>query len=73
MQTVSIKEQLHHYIEIAEENQLQAIYTILEDKIHARANERISVAQYNKELTESEARMDKGEYYTQEEIKRMIK
>lgn len=73
MQTVSIKEQLHHYIEIAEENQLQAIYTILEDKIHARASERISVAQYNKELTESEARMDKGEYYTQEEIKRMIK
>jgi hypothetical protein len=29
----NIKEKLHHYIDIADEKKLQAIYTILEDEI----------------------------------------
>jgi hypothetical protein len=30
---VDIKQRLHHYIDIADEKKLQAIYTILEDEI----------------------------------------
>lgn len=35
--------------------------------------ERISIEQYNKEIEAAEARIDAGEYYTQEEIENMIK
>ena len=33
MEPVSIKQKLHHYIDVADEKKLQAIYTILEDEI----------------------------------------
>ena len=33
MEPASIKEKLHHYIDVADEKKLQAIYTILEDEI----------------------------------------
>jgi hypothetical protein len=34
---------------------------------------RISVEQYNKELEEAEAEIDRGEYITQEELKKQMK
>jgi uncharacterized protein YutD len=33
MEPANIKERLHHYIDVADEKKLQAIYTILEDDI----------------------------------------
>ncbi|WP_317505146.1 hypothetical protein [Flavitalea sp. BT771] len=33
MEPSSIKQKLHHYIDVADEKKLQAIYTILEDEI----------------------------------------
>jgi len=33
MEPSNIKEKLHHYIDVADEKKLQAIYTILEDEI----------------------------------------
>ncbi len=33
MEPASIKQKLHHYIDVADEKKLQAIYTILEDEI----------------------------------------
>jgi hypothetical protein len=33
MEQASIKQKLHHYIDVADEKKLQAIYTILEDEI----------------------------------------
>lgn len=33
MSPSTIKEKLHHYIDVADEKKLQAIYTILEDEI----------------------------------------
>ena len=32
---------------------------------------RISIEQYNKEIDEANARIDKGEFYTQEEVEKM--
>ncbi|MBP6455502.1 MAG: hypothetical protein KA275_02130 [Chitinophagaceae bacterium] len=72
MQAITIKEKLHHYIDVAQEQQLQAIYTLLEDKIELSASNRISIDQYNKEIEEAEARIESGEFYTQAEIKSKI-
>ena len=33
MEPASIKQRLHHYIDVADDKKLQAIYTILEDEI----------------------------------------
>lgn len=35
--------------------------------------ERISLEQYNKEIDEAVARVEKGEFYTQEEVEKMAK
>ncbi len=34
------------------------------------ASQRISIAQYNKEMNEAMARIDAGEYHTQEEVEK---
>jgi hypothetical protein len=50
---------------------LQAIKAILH---YGLKNEgRISIEQYNRELEEAEARIEKGEFFTQEEVKKMAK
>lgn len=36
-------------------------------------HQRISIEQYNKELDEADAEIDKGEYYTQQEVERRSK
>ena len=36
-------------------------------------HERVSVDQYNKEIDEAVARVESGEFYTQEEVKKMSK
>lgn len=53
MLTVNIKGELHRYIEVAQEPQLLAIYTLLEEKIKA-SHEHLSLQQYNEEIDASE-------------------
>ena len=72
METLEMKEKLHHYIDIAQEDQLQAIYTLLEEKIEI-AEGRISLSQYNKELEESEQEYEDGNFITQQEFINEIK
>ena len=38
METAELREKLHHYIENAQQNKLQAIFTMVEDEIEARRN-----------------------------------
>lgn len=70
MDNLQIKQKLHHYIDFAQENQLQATYTLLQEKIEIEEG-RINFEQYNKEIEAAEARLDAGVYYTHAEIKSM--
>jgi len=38
MEPASLKQKLHHYIDVADERKLQAIYTILEDDIEGESS-----------------------------------
>jgi len=50
---------------------LKAIKAILH---YGLKNEgRISIEQYNRELEEAEARIDRGDFFTQEEVEKMAK
>jgi predicted transcriptional regulator len=71
MSTADIRKKLHQYIDESEEKKIHAIYTLLEDEI--TNGSRISIEQYNKEIEEAEAEIDRGEYITHEELKKQIK
>ena len=45
----------------------------LEDMLNSILTEDISVEQYNREIEEAEAEIDKGEYYSQQEVEKMSK
>ena len=42
----------------------------LEQSLNSILNESISIEQYNRELDEAEAAIDKGEYFTQDEVEK---
>lgn len=72
METVQIKEQLHQYIEVAQEPQLQAIYILLEEKIKA-SQDCVSIEQYNMEIEASEKEYEEGNFISHEEFVKEIK
>jgi aminopeptidase C len=67
MSIAEMKEKLHNFIDTAKEEQVQAFYTILEDKLEDPI-QRISIEQYNKELEEAEKEFEKGEFITNQEF-----
>ena len=72
METLRIREQLHQYIDLAADEQIEAIYTILIDKVPP-AQQRISIEQYNAELEAAEARIDSGDYVRHEDVQKSLK
>ena len=62
----TIREKLHHYIEVVEDKKIQEIYTLFEDEI-------VDIEQYNKEIEEAEKEIEAGNYYTHEQVLSEIK
>jgi predicted transcriptional regulator len=58
--------------EVKDATLLQAIKNILKYRTKNIQPERISIKQYNKEIDEAEARVENGEFYTQEEVEKMM-
>jgi predicted transcriptional regulator len=50
---------------------IEAIKNILKYRTKKAQSERISIEQYNKEINEAIARVENGEFYTQEEVEKM--
>lgn len=60
--------------EVKDPNLLEAIKNILKyRKKVIQSEQRISVEQYNKEIDESIAQIEKGEFYTHQEVKERMK
>lgn len=59
--------------EVKDATLLQAIKNILMYRSKESQPERISIEQYNKEIDEANARVDKGEFYTHEEVEEIAK
>jgi hypothetical protein len=70
MNTQTEARQLHQSIdEISDPKMLH----LLNDLVgYIKSTQRISVEQYNKELEESEAEFDRGEFFTQAEVKKIV-
>ena len=61
-----LREKLHHYIEVAEDKKVQAIYTLFEEEI-------IDIEAYNKDIEEAEKEIENGNYSTHEQVLAEIK
>jgi len=70
MATLDLRQSVQNYIDTADDRLLKMIKALAET-YHDDA-ERISVEQYNKELEASEAQIERGEFYTQEQVRQTI-
>ncbi len=71
MTSLAIRKKLVSYMRIADEKKVKAICALLEEDINKK--ERINIEEYNRELEEAEAEYIKGDYVTNEEMKKKIK
>ena len=67
MSTIEIKEKIHDYLEIVDDNILEAIYTLLSNSV----DDKIDVEAYNKDIDESLEDYKNGNTYTSNEMKKM--
>ncbi|MGF1559391.1 MAG: hypothetical protein ACFCUL_09910 [Flavobacteriaceae bacterium] len=70
MATFDLGQSAQNYIDTADDRLLKMIKELVET-YHDDA-ERISVEQYNKELESSEAQIERGEFYAQEQVRQTI-
>lgn len=68
-----IDKQIIEYLPLLGKEEKKTILDFIKLYIKKDKPDRISIEQYNKEIDEAMARIDKGEYYTQEEVKSMMK
>lgn len=71
MTTIAIRKKLHEFIDNIEEKKAKAIYTLFEEEI--KQGERTSIEQYNKEIDEAETEFEKGDYITNDAMRKKIK
>ena len=68
MSTIDIKEKIQDYLEIADDNILEAIYTLLSSNV----GHKIDIEAYNKDIDESLEDYKSRNVYTSDEMKKMV-
>ncbi len=69
MTTLSIREKLSNYMQVADDKKVKAMYALFKDDISLE--ERISLEQYNKEIDEAVAEVKAGKYLTQDQMEKV--
>ena len=71
----TLEQELFRYILQLDEAEKKSVLQMLKTFLKGRKMNisLISIEQYNKEIDEAIARVEAGEYYTQEEVERMAK
>jgi hypothetical protein len=71
----ALDQELFKYILRLDEAEKKSVLQMLQTFVGSRDDKpaRISIEQYNKEIDEAVARIEAGEFYTHEEVKRMAK
>lgn len=70
MGAAQIREELHEFIDSGDTKLIKLLYAVAKEYTY---DERISLEQYNKELDEAEAEIDRGEFLTHEEAAKEIR
>jgi predicted transcriptional regulator len=75
MATQAIDEQMAEYFMQLNNAEKKSVVQLIKTFLKARhdAPGRISIEQYNRELDEAEAEIERGEFYTQEQVEEEMK
>lgn len=73
MSTIEIREKLHKYIDSSEDDIIAAVFAFFKTYNNIPKNEPLDIAEYNNDINEAMAEIDRGEFYTQEEVEAIIK
>ena len=74
MEAIDLRQNVLDYINNkADSRFLRLVNALAKTYQEEETTERISIEQYNKEIDESIAQIEKGEFYTQEEVEKMAK
>jgi hypothetical protein len=71
MTTVAIRKRLINYMQVADDKKVKGLYALLETEL--MHEEYTSIEQYNKELEEAEAAFKKGDYISNDAMKKRVK
>lgn len=71
----TVEQELHHYFLQLSEAEKKSVLQLLKTFVKGKSQkaERISIEQYNKEIGEAEAQIERGEVYSHEEVVKMAK
>ena len=74
MGAIDLRQNVLDYINNKADNRfLRLVNALAKTYQEEETTERISIEQYNKEIDESIAQIERGEFYTQEEVEKMAK
>lgn len=74
METLDLRQTVLEYIKNKADSKFLRLVDAMAKTYQEEADqERISIEQYNKEIDESIAQINRGEFYTQEEMEKMAK
>jgi hypothetical protein len=74
METSAIAKEMYNYFMQLNEAEKKSVVHMIKTFLQSRKEfERISVEQYNKEIEEAEAEIERGESYSHEEVVKMSK
>lgn len=72
MTGLSLRQRIQHYIDAADERLLNMIKALVES-YHDDRPEWVSIEQYNEEIDQSIAQIERGAFYTHKEVGERIK
>ena len=73
MSTIEIREKLHKYIDISEDDIVAAVFALFKTYNNIPKDKPLDIAEYNKDINDAMAEIDRGEFYTQDEVEAIIK
>ncbi len=71
----TLDSEIQHYLPLLRKEEKKSILSVIKSfvKLHGHESERVSIEQYNKEIDEAMAEIERGEFYTHEEVVKMSK
>ena len=69
----AIDKELQTYIQLLDLKQKKSLLSVIKSYLQPAEKRTMSIEEYNRELDESEAEIDRGEFYSHEEVVKMSK
>jgi hypothetical protein len=73
MSTIEIREKLHQYVDNSEDDIINAVFALFKTYNNSSKMNNEDILEYNKDIEEAMAEIDKGNFFTHSEVESLIK